>query len=160
MIFIERTLHGKPYFPFCWRPEKMVFLKKLCWNIIFLALLGKMIFLFPENMILYLRRKMKDDLSQKKIDGNMIFSLNLLKRWSFQEGPRRHMIFLVSSGEMVFFSPKTYFSPSSGNTWKFDIFCILVRVLQACHHTPPSKKIYQFSVLSWWPLRAFSCIAP
>ena len=65
MIFIERTLHGKPYFPFCRRPEKMVFLKKLCWNIIFLALLGKMIFLFPENMILYLRRKMKDDLSQK-----------------------------------------------------------------------------------------------
>ena len=96
----------------------------------------------------------------KKIHGDMIFSLNLLKRWSFQEGPRRHMIFLVSSGEMVFFSPKTYFSPSSGNTWKFDIFCVLVRVLQACHHTPPSKKIYQFSVLSWWPLRAFSCIAP
>ena len=32
---------------------------------IFLVLLGKMKFLFPENMILLLRRKMKDDLSQK-----------------------------------------------------------------------------------------------
>ena len=32
---------------------------------IFLAVSGKIIFLFPENMILYLRRKMKDDLSQK-----------------------------------------------------------------------------------------------
>ena len=32
---------------------------------IFLVLSGKMIFLFPENMILHLRRKMKDDLSQK-----------------------------------------------------------------------------------------------
>ena len=33
---------------------------------VFLVLLEKMIFLFPENMILPLRWKMKDDLSQKK----------------------------------------------------------------------------------------------
>ena len=33
---------------------------------IFLILSGKMIFLFPENMILPPRRKMKDDISQKK----------------------------------------------------------------------------------------------
>ena len=33
---------------------------------IFLVLSGKMIFLFPENMILRTRRKMKDDISQKK----------------------------------------------------------------------------------------------
>ena len=34
---------------------------------IFLVVIsGKMIFLFPENMILFFRRKMKDDLSQKK----------------------------------------------------------------------------------------------
>ena len=47
--------------------EKMVFPKKLHWNMIFLVVLfGKMIFLFPENMILFFRRKMKDDLSQKK----------------------------------------------------------------------------------------------
>ena len=32
---------------------------------IFLVLLGKMIFLFPENMIFLLGWKMKDDLSQK-----------------------------------------------------------------------------------------------
>ena len=32
---------------------------------IFLVLSGKMIFLFPENIILFFRRKMKDDLSQK-----------------------------------------------------------------------------------------------
>ena len=47
--------------------EKMVFPKKLHWNMIFLVVLfGKVIFLFPENMILFFRRKMKDDLSQKK----------------------------------------------------------------------------------------------
>ena len=33
---------------------------------IFLVSSGKIIFLFPENMILFFRRKMKDDLSQKK----------------------------------------------------------------------------------------------
>ena len=33
---------------------------------IFLISSGKIIFLFPENMILLFRRKMKDDLSQKK----------------------------------------------------------------------------------------------
>ena len=51
---------------------------------IFLVLSGKMIFLFPENMVLFFRQKMKDDLS-KKIHGNMIFSSNFLKRWFFQK---------------------------------------------------------------------------
>ena len=46
--------------------EKMFFPKKSRWNMIFLVLSGKMIFLFPENIILFFRRKMKDDLSQKK----------------------------------------------------------------------------------------------
>ena len=51
-------------------------------------------FLFPENMIWHLRRKMKDDLSQKKTKkhGNMTFSSNFLKTWSFQKEPRRDMI--------------------------------------------------------------------
>ena len=61
----------------------MVFPKKLHWKMIFLVLSGKMIFLFPENMILHLRRKMKDDLSQKntrkydiffKLSEKMVFS--------------------------------------------------------------------------------------
>ena len=51
-------------------------------------------------------------ISLKKIQANMIFPSNLLKRWSFQKGLRRHMIFLVLSGKMVFFFPKTlYFFP-------------------------------------------------
>ena len=55
----------KTIFSFSWCSEKMVFPKKLHWNMIFLELTGKMIFLFPENMILFSRRKRKDDLSQK-----------------------------------------------------------------------------------------------
>ena len=39
------------------RPEKMVFPKKLRWNMIFLVLLGKIMFLFHENMILTLDGK-------------------------------------------------------------------------------------------------------
>ena len=50
---------------------------------IFLVLSGKIMFLFPENMILHLSRKMKDDLSQKntrkydiffKLSEKMVFS--------------------------------------------------------------------------------------
>ena len=117
----------KTIFSFSGRPEKMVFPTKLRWNMIFLVLLGKMIFSSPENMILHLRRNMKDDLSWK-IHGNMIFSSDLLKRWSFQKGLCRHMIFLVLSGKMVFVSQKPYFfywaeskrRPLPGNTWKHD----------------------------------------
>ena len=36
----------------------------------------------------------------------MIFSSKVLKRWSFQKGPHRNMIFIVLSEKMVFFSQK------------------------------------------------------
>ena len=55
----------KTIFSFSGRPEKTVFPKKFRWNMIFLVLLEKMIFLFPEIMILLLERKMKDYLSQE-----------------------------------------------------------------------------------------------
>ena len=58
----------------------------------------------------------------------MIFSSSLLKRWSFQKGPRRRMIFPVLSGKMVFFPESLIFfswagsegRPFPGNTWKHD----------------------------------------
>ena len=43
-----------------------------------------------------------------EMHGNMIFSSNFLKRWFFQKAPRWDMIFLVLSGKMVFFPPKTW----------------------------------------------------
>ena len=53
---------------------------------------------------------------------------DVLKRWSFQNGLRRHMIFLVLSGKMVFFPKKMIFflwaeserRPFSGYRWKHD----------------------------------------
>ena len=81
----------------------------------------------------------------------MIFSSGLLKRWSFQKGQRRHMIFLVLSVKMVFFPKNMIFfpwaeserQPFPGNTWKDD--------------ASPSKKetgnlIYRAEV---WPLLKF-----
>ena len=76
---------------------------------IFLLLSGKMIFLFPDKMILFFRQKMKDDLYQK-IHGNMIFSSNVLKRWSFQKKSYWNMTFLVLSWKMVcFFYPNIWY---------------------------------------------------
>ena len=47
----------------------------------------------------------------------MIFSSNFLKRWSFQKGPRRYMIFLVLCGKMVIF-PKNIFFPWAESEWR------------------------------------------
>ena len=99
------TTVRKTIFSFSGIPEMMIFPKKLRWNKIFLVLSGKMIFVFPENMILHVRRKMKDDFL-KKIHGNMIIPSSFLKRWSFQNGPRRYFIFAALSGKMPFFSRK------------------------------------------------------
>ena len=94
--------------------------KKIVLDIIFLVLSRKMMFIFPENRILHLTRKMKDDLYQN-LHGNMIFSSNFLKRWSFQKGPFWDMIFFVLSGKMVFFSRKHDIF-SSGGKWEVIFF--------------------------------------
>ena len=86
--------------------EKMVFPKKSHGNMIFLVVLsGKMIFLFPENMILFFRRKMEDDLCHKntwkydiffKCPEKMVFAIKII--WN--------MNFL---GKMVFFFRKIWY---------------------------------------------------
>ena len=43
--YVQYKAQKTSFFPK--RPEKMVFPKKLCWNMIFYVLSGKMIFLFP-----------------------------------------------------------------------------------------------------------------
>ena len=83
LVCVPDCTARKTIFSFSRRPEKMVFPKKSRWNMIFLVLSGKIMFLFPENMILHLSRKMKDDLSQKntrkydiffKLSEKMVFS--------------------------------------------------------------------------------------
>ena len=133
----------KTIFSFSRRSEKMVFPKKLRWNMIFLVLLGKMTFLFPENMILYLRRKMKDDLSQKNTRKYDIF-FKLAQKMVF-----RTLFFMYYLERWYFFPEKMIYFPRaeserqsfSGNIWKYDIFFVHVRVLQTWCHAPLLKKL-------------------
>ena len=78
-------------------PEKMVFPKNLHWNMIFLALSGKMIFLFPKNLMLLFRQKVKDDFSQKKKKKEKYEFLQRLQKDSLSKQWRWNMILLVSS---------------------------------------------------------------
>ena len=93
------------------RPEKMVFPKKSGWNMIFLVLSGKMIFLVPKNITLPLGRKIKDYISQKKIWKYDLFEI-FWNIWNIFFGCfeklHSNMIFLVLSTKMVFFPPKTW----------------------------------------------------
>ena len=90
----------------------MVFPKR-SHNMIFLVLSGKMIFLFNENVILFFRRKRKFDLSrekkkEKKIHGNMTFSLNVSKIWSFQKHRTGIYLFCNVWKDGILFFPKTW----------------------------------------------------
>ena len=70
---------------------------------IFLVILGKMAFLFPENMILFLGRKMKDDLSGEKNTWKYDILFKCPEEMVFLKRLRWNMIFLVLSEKMVFF---------------------------------------------------------
>ena len=99
------TLHGKPYFLFPDVLERWSFPKNCARTWSFLHYWERWYFFLPKIWSYTLDGKWKV-IFLKKMHGNMIFSSNFLKRWFFQKGPRRHMIFLVSSGKMVFFFPE------------------------------------------------------
>ena len=98
---------------------------------IFLVLSGKTIFLFPENIILFFRRKMKDDLSRKNTWKYDIF-FKCSEKIVFQKKSHWNMIFLVVlSGKMIFLFPQNMMlffkwkmkdDLSRKNTWKYDTF--------------------------------------
>ena len=119
-IFILCTAQ-KTIFSFSKCFENMVFPKKLHWNIILLISSGKMIFLFPENMILFSRHKRKDDLSQKntwKYD----ISFKCSEKMVFPKNLRLNTISFVISGKIVFLFSRKYDIFSLGGKWKKMIF--------------------------------------
>ena len=81
---------------------------------IFLVVLwGKMIFLFPQNMILFLRRKIKDDLffkKKKKWKYDILFKCP--EKWSFHTQKNRAGIwsFLYYLERLFFFGKYDIFS--------------------------------------------------
>ena len=137
----------KTIFSFCRRPEKMVFPKESCWNMIFLVLWGKMIFFFPKIWscpldgkwkmiflkkyaeIYFLQMFWKDGLFKRDCAGTWSF-LHYLERWYFF--PEKMIFFPREESERWSFS---------GNTWKYEIFCVHVRVLQTWCHAPLPKKM-------------------
>ena len=156
---------------------------------IFLVLLGKMIFLFLENMILHLENERwsfskkyteilyflqtfwKDGLFKKDHAG--IWSLlYYLKRWYFF--PKTWYFFLGQGaggdfsqeiqGDMIF-SVYTYMCYKRGATALCQKTSEMVLSSKNtpnrdwCSRLASYKKLQQFSVLSWRPLQACSCIA-
>ena len=105
------------FFQMSW---KDVLSKKSCWNMIFLVLSGKMIFLFLENIILAFRRKMKDYLSQKNTWKYHIF-FKCSEKMVFPKKSHWNMIFLVVlSGKMKFFSSKIWsYSLDENGRWSY-----------------------------------------
>ena len=100
----------------------------------------------------------------KKIHGNMTFSsksragtwyfLYYLKRWYFF--PENMIFFPWAESERRLFS---------GNAWKYDIFCVHVRVLQTWCHAPLSNQRWSYptkihlkviDVLDWHPRKSSS----
>ena len=171
---MELSLHGKPYFLFPDVLKRWSFQKNRAGIWSFLYCRESTCFFFPKIWSYTLDGKWKM-IFLKKIHGNMIFFSNFLKRWSFQKGPRRDMIFLVLSGKMVFFPENMIFLPWAGsegwpfsrNTWKYDISCVHVRVLQTWCHAPLSKKKSEMvlcrkrglkvvDVLDWHPRKGSS----
>ena len=98
----------KTIFYFSRHPEKMVFPKTSRWNMIFLVLSGKMIFLFPKNIILHLRQKMKDDLSQKNTQKYYIFFKPSEKMVFRKRAALGHDLSCIIWKDGIFF-PKTWY---------------------------------------------------
>ena len=176
MIFSNQiiTTARKTVFSFSRRPEKMIFPKKLRWNMIFLVLSGNIMFPFPKNMILYLRWKMKDDLSQKntpkydiffELSEKMVFSKratpgHYLSSIIWKDGffSRKHDFFsLDRKWEMTFL--KKYME-----IWYF--LCTRTGVTNVVSH-PSAKKNQRWSypakihlkvidVLDWHPRKSSS----
>ena len=75
---------------------------------IFLVLSRKIMFLFPENMILHLRRKMKDDLSQKNTWKYDVF-FKLFEKMVFSKRGRAGTWSFLYYLERWYFFPKTWY---------------------------------------------------
>ena len=102
---------------------KIVFPKKSYWNMIVLVLSGKMISLFPENMIWFFRHKRKDDLSErKKKPWKYDFFSKCPEKMIFPKKLCLNTIFFLVSGKRVFLFSRKYDISSLGEKWKKMIF--------------------------------------
>ena len=108
-LAVIHPLLEKPNFLFPNVLKRWSFQKNPRWNMIFLVLSGKMIFLFPKNIILFFRRKMKDDLSQKNTWKYDIFFKCSEKMVLPKTNCTGIWFFLYHEEKWHFFFPKPYF---------------------------------------------------
>ena len=143
----------KTIFSFSRRPEKIIFLKKLRWNIIFLVLSGK-IFLFPKNMILPPDGKWKM-IFLKKITWKYDIFFKCSEKMVFSKRIALGYDLSCTIWERGIVFPKTWYSfpgwkmrdrwPFSRNTRKHDIFYLICstsplpkrsKMILSCKNTP------------------------
>ena len=148
--FLKLKRHKRPHIGHCAENHifffqtswKMVFPKKSRWNLVFLVLSGKMIFLFSENMILPPDGKWKMIFLKKiyvlkkkfKYSEKMVFSKRI--------APEHDLSCTIWKGGIFF--PKTWYFfpgrktkegwPFSRNTRKHDISYLI------CSTPPPARK--------------------
>ena len=106
----------KTIFSFPRRPEKMVFPEKLHWNIIFVALSGKIIFLFSKIWSYTWDGKWKMVFLQKYTE-IWYFLQTFWKDGLSRKGRAGIRSFLYYLEKRYFFSPKTWYF-SLGGKWK------------------------------------------
>ena len=142
------TLHGKPYFLFADVLKRWSFQKNCAGIWSFLYYRERWYFFFPKIWsytldgkwkMIFLKKYMeiwyflqafrKDGLSKKGRAGTWSF-LYYLERWYFF--PENMIFFPREESERWSFSR---------NTWKYEIFCVHVRVLQTWRRAPLSKKV-------------------
>ena len=99
--------------------EKMVFPKKLHWSMIFPISWGNKAFLFPENMVFFYRRKMKDDIFQK-IHGNKIWCSLYIGKVGISFS-YIYKITLLSKKQRRFYTVKYTYRWHFRHYWKDDI---------------------------------------
>ena len=105
----------KTIFSFSRRPEKMVFRKRSPWNMIFLVLVGNMIFLFPENLILPRDGKWKMIFLRKKYTEIWYFIQMFWKDGLFKKDRADIWSFLYSLKRWFFFRENGTFFPWTEN---------------------------------------------
>ena len=111
---------------------------------IFLVLSGKMIFLFPEKMIVFFRRKMKDNLSRKKYMEIWYFLQMFWKDGLFKKIVMEYDLSSIIWKDGIFFPKIRYWAENerwsfSRNTWKYVFFCTCAQMLQKWCDAPLPK---------------------
>ena len=115
---------------------------------IFLVLSGKIIFPFPENMILPLDGKWKMIFLKKNTQKNDIFFKCSEKMVFSKRTALGHDISCIIWKDGIFFPENMIFfplresegRPFSRNTWRHNIFCVHVNVLRTwCHVSLPKN---------------------